>query len=300
MAITRRVFVSMPVDSNIRSPRQKRFKAALLQLIRKNGFEPQEFFVSGISGGMSWSFRAVDDVVRRCHGALIWAYPRWEFGQGEEVFRFPSEYTHYEGAVANTYKLPILTIAERGLMERGFIWNGGGNPILWAPSDPGAAWLESEAFRLRFNLWLDAMQERRDVFFGYSSRAKGTAKKIRDYLEERGATVMDWTRDFFGGGTILEEIDRADRLCSSGIFLFTKDDPLVRKSGSNQAAPRDNVVFEAGYFVKSKGKERALIIREAGAKMPADVGGNIYLRLEKRGDISSIREQLRKFLANRL
>jgi hypothetical protein len=299
MAITRRVFVSVPVDANITSGRQKRFKSALLQLVRQNGFEPQEFFVSGIAGGMSWSFRAVEDVMRRCQGALIWAYPRWEFAQGNEAVKFPSEYTHYEGAVANTYKLPILTIAEKGLLERGFIWNGGGNPILWAPPDPGTAWLDSEPFRLRFNLWLDALQERRDVFFGYSSRAKGTAQEIRNYLEKRGASVMDWSRDFFGGGTILEEIDRADSLCSSGIFLFTKDDPLVSKT-PDLAAPRDNVVFEAGYLIKSKGKERVLIIREKGAKMPADVGGNIYLELTNRKDISSIKVQLQNFLANRV
>lgn len=59
-----------------------------------------------------------------------------------------------------------------------------------------------------------------------------------------------------------------------GIFLFTKDNPLVGID-ENQASPRDNVVFEAGYFMHAKGKERTLIIREEGTKMPADLGGNI-------------------------
>ncbi len=40
------------------------------------------------------------------------------------------------------------------------------------------------------------------------------------------------------------------------------------------------------YFTKSKGRERVLIIRENGTKMPADVGGNIYLPLPNRKDIS--------------
>jgi len=35
-------------------------------------------------------------------------------------------------------------------------------------------------------------------------------------------------------------------------FLFTKDDELQDASGKQQAAPRDNVVFEAGYFASAK------------------------------------------------
>src|SRR5438046_2857334 len=37
------------------------------------------------------------------------------------------------------------------------------------------------------------------------------------------------------------------------------------------AAPRDNVVFEAGYFLSTKGAERCLIVRHGEAKMRGDV-----------------------------
>ncbi|MEO5775307.1 MAG: TIR domain-containing protein [Flavobacterium sp.] len=67
-----------------------------------------------------------------------------------------------------------------------------------------------------------------------------------------------------------------------------------------QASPRDNVIFEAGYFMKAKGKERILIIQEEGTKMPADIGGNIYLPLKKRNDISTITADIQYFLENRL
>ena len=65
---------------------------------------------------------------------------------------------------------------------------------------------------------------------------------------------------------------------------------------SEYAAPRDNVVFEAGYFMHAVGKERTLIIREEGAKMPADVGGAIYLDLKDRNNTASIETALRKFI----
>jgi predicted nucleotide-binding protein len=61
----------------------------------------------------------------------------------------------------------------------------------------------------------------------------------------------------------------------------------------NYAVSRDNVIFEAGYFANSKRKDRVLIIREDGAKMPADLGGNIYVHLSDRDRTASIEGALR-------
>ena len=62
--------------------------------------------------------------------------------------------------------------------------------------------------------------------------------------------------------------------------------------------PRDNVVFEAGYFIQAKGKDHVLVIRQDGVKMPADLGGDIYAALEKKSDIRPIQDTLRKFVAD--
>ncbi len=55
--------------------------------------------------------------------------------------------------------------------------------------------------------------------------------------------------------------------------------------GWRGAAPRDNVVFQAGYFASVKGDDRILIIKESSAKMPADLGGKIYVPMEN-GELS--------------
>ncbi len=60
--------------------------------------------------------------------------------------------------------------------------------------------------------------------------------------------------------------------------------------------PRDNVVFEAGYFSALKGKAKVLIVRESGAKMPADLGGDIYAALANKEHIEPIKPVLRKFM----
>jgi predicted nucleotide-binding protein len=81
--------------------------------------------------------------------------------------------------------------------------------------------------------------------------------------------------DFATGSSILEEIAAARVRCDRAIFIFSEDDPLEGING--QAAPRDNVVFEVGYFVAARGARNTLIIRVGNAKMPADLGGIIYL-----------------------
>ena len=85
----------------------------------------------------------------------------------------------------------------------------------------------------------------------------------------RDITVFDW-HDFEMGETIWNSIERAERLTSCGIFLFMADD-TVTTADSQQRAPRDNVVYEAGYFAGAKGLYRSIIICEEGAKVPTDL-----------------------------
>ena len=100
--------------------------------------------------------------------------------------------------------------------------------------------------------------------------------------------------DFRSGASILYELEAARTACSCGIFLFSEDDPLDGVPGG--AAPRDNVVFEAGHFIFSKGPTRCLIIRQGDAKMPADLGGSIYVALDKAGSVTAIEGRLAQFL----
>ena len=81
-------------------------------------------------------------------------------------------------------------------------------------------------------------------------------------------------------------------------MLLTKDDEFLGEE--NYAAPRDNVIFEMGMFMQAKGRDRVLVIREQGAKMPADIGGGIYISLKDRNDIASIQTKLMDFIDKRI
>ena len=129
---------------------------------------------------------------------------------------------------------------------------------------------------------------------------------IKSFLEQEfeGLTILDWNEHFMQGSTIIAEIEKAAQVCTGAIFLFTKDDLLKKGKtgkGGAQAMPRDNVVFEAGYFANSKGLQRVLIIAEKDARIPSDLGGVILSpTLTKRTDITPLQDRLRQFIQNNL
>ena len=299
MAFNRRVFFTSPTDEFL-EPSGSEIKQRILQRIRDAGYEPQQFFREGLPKSMSWSFSHVRQVMQRCSGAVILGLPRWSMQTGSESVLMPSEYTHYEGAVAHAFRLPVLTIALKGIPDRGVYWRGGDNVILSLPNDAGAAWIDGDAFNFRFSAWLEELTQRHDIFLGYCSEGKFAAQALQLYLtKELKLRVRDWAMDFTGGATILDEIEDAATRCTGGIFLFTKDDE-IKHGDSYQAAPRDNVVLEAGYFIRAKGRERVLIVREAGAKMPADIGGTIYASLPNQQSTAMIETAVRNFVDNHL
>lgn len=294
-----RVFLSAPLDNHL-TDGQLRIKTELVRRIEERGFEPQEFLRRGVVARKSWTFQNAIELAAGCQGMLVLglARSRWEVKEG--VYLCPSEYSHFEGALGLSRRIPTMIIAQRGVIDRGIVSTAGGEAIAYVDPSATASPLGDQTFRMAFDGWLDEIASRPRVFLGYCGNARHTANDIQQYVErDLDVRMVNYAMDFMAGGTILDEIERAARECTCGIFLFTNDDPLVSPVESI-AAPRDNVVFEAGYFMHAKGKSRTLIIREEGAKMPADVGGNIYVLLKDRNDISTIHRALQKFLIESL
>jgi len=293
--IERRIFVSVTSDPQL-DERRKSLKAAIVEKLVQRNFVPQMFFEAGMAANLPWSFESVDRVMRKCIGAIVVGFPRWTVG-GPDELRLIGEYNHYEGAVAMSCRIPVLLLAESGVVNRGVVWNGAGRAITYVPENATPAWLETPAFKTRFDAWVREVENRHDVFLGYCSQNAGTAALIENRLTRAGARVLNYMMDFRAGVSILNEIENAAGRCSCGIFLFGNNDPMEGIDGG--AAPRDNVVFEAGYFMNAKGPERCLIIRDGNAKMPADLGGAIYLQL-KGSDVAPIESALERFLKDNL
>jgi predicted nucleotide-binding protein len=172
------------------------------------------------------------------------------------------------------------------MQRRGILSQMGGSFVLQVPMQDRATWRATDALLSEppFEKWVERVKTRYDVFFGYCSKADELAQKIKSFLtDESGLRVLDWATDFLPGRTIMEEIARATATCRCGLFLFTADDP-IEGSATKTAIPRDNVLLEAGYFMSAHTARRMVVVREKGTKMPADLGGMIYLTIENRAD----------------
>jgi predicted nucleotide-binding protein len=190
-------------------------------------------------------------------------------------------------------KRPILVLEEKAVAERGTLRRGYVHPVVQMPKAVDSEWLSSTQFNEEFNKWLKLVNWH--VFLGYSSQASTVADRIRKFIvDELHLTVFDW-RDFQPAGTIWDSIEEGERLTDCGVFLFMADDRLS-DGKKKQLAPRDNVVYEAGYFAGAKGRHYTTIIREKRAKIPTDLGGVLYLELADRTNISPIAAKLGKHL----
>ena len=294
------VSVILP-DDRWCSDAENAFKWAIVERIEATGLVAEIFHdprgTASLCAPMAWSAVNADYVSRRCVGAALIGLPRWRFDTPQGAIHLPTEFSHFEGALAWQLGLPLLVLVQRDVMRRVVFDNSFHGRVGDFPAGAGPEWLETREFTTPFKVWQRELSERRDVFLGYCSTSTPTAGAIKQYLSGHGVTVLDWQYDFPPGQNILQQIGRASDRCSAGIFLFTRDDELAQPGAGSGAVPRDNVVFEAGYFIHSKGKDRVLVVREEGAKMPADLGGDIYAALPDRKDIGPILESLGRFVA---
>src|SRR5215468_5435021 len=101
------------------------------------------------------------------------------------------------------------------------------------------------------------------IFLGSSGQQQKLLQGLTHGLEEV-ADVEPWTTSFNPGTTTLERLLELTGEVDFAAFVFARDDwttnsapaPATDPSGSGQASPRDNVVFEAGLFGGSLGMRR--------------------------------------------
>ena len=101
--------------------------------------------------------------------------------------------------------------------------------------------------------------------------------------------------------TTLERLLELAHQVDFAAFVFARDDwttnsPAASDSTeSGQAAPRDNVVFEAGLFGGTLGMRRTFILHANGAKLPTDLLGLTCIRYsEATSEAEIINQKLRK------
>jgi Predicted nucleotide-binding protein containing TIR-like domain len=293
-----------------------RWKVKILAPQSKNLSERQNAFLTALTAKLernklqvvpdSPSRASVEDrykLICDCDGMIILAFGQWEgcrLGETDDDSAIlPSEFTHIGIVQAALSKRPYLILREKSVAERGALRRNFALAPMDLPKSLDTDWLEADKFESEFQGWLKKVRARSHVFLGYSSQAATVANSISDYLTKgHGLKVHHWS-EFAATESILDSIERAEKSTNCGIFLFMADDALSAGDG-RQFAPRDNVVFEAGYFAGAKRRSRSLIIRERGAKIPTDLGGIIDLEIDSRENIDNIKPSLSRYIARML
>ena len=121
------------------------------------------------------------------------------------------------------------------------------------------------------------------IFLGSSGKQEKLLRGLTRGLEDV-AHVEPWTTSFHPGTSTRERLVELAHEVDFAVFAFAQDDwttnspPALNPTGSGQASPRDDVVFEAGLFGGVLGMRRTFILHASGAKLPSDLFGLTCVR----------------------
>ena len=109
------------------------------------------------------------------------------------------------------------------------------------------------------------------VFLGSASEDLPLVDELIEGLADV-AEVTRWRGAFAPSSTTIEGLIEQARLADAALFVFGDTD-WVESRDVGRAAPRDNVVYEAGLFAGEIGIDRTFMLAPDGVKLPSDLDG---------------------------
>lgn len=131
------------------------------------------------------------------------------------------------------------------------------------------------------------------VFIGSSTEGLPIAYALQDNLEG-AAEVTVWDQNVFNPSKyILEDLLEKLQSTDFGVFVFSPDD-LVQIRGQEQAAVRDNVIFEFGLFVGHLGRQNSVMLLPKGepVRIPSDLWGVNVLKFDSNREDGNLQAAL--------
>lgn len=111
------------------------------------------------------------------------------------------------------------------------------------------------------------------IVHGHDGEIKESVARL---IEKQGIEAVILSEKTNRGKTIIEKLEKHSNV-GGAICLFTSDDLGKEKNESrNKPRARQNVVFEAGYFMGKLGRDHVVIIADEKVDMPSDLRGILY------------------------
>ena len=113
-------------------------------------------------------------------------------------------------------------------------------------------------------------------------RNDGIKAQVSNFLLRFGIKPIILHEQANKGQTIIEKIEKHSDV-KAAIVLFTNDDVGRFKDDTElEIRARQNVIFEAGYFIGKLGRECTIILLEKGLKIPSDLDGYTYFEIDEK------------------
>lgn len=128
------------------------------------------------------------------------------------------------------------------------------------------------------------MKDAISIFIGSTSEGIAIAEYLQIDLEEFEPIIWD-QGVFKPSKSSIENIMNASRKYKYAILVLSPDDTIVKREQISKA-PRDNMIFEAGLFMSSIGRENVFILycKDSQTTMPSDLDGVTFVPYRKRRD----------------
>jgi CRP/FNR family transcriptional regulator, cyclic AMP receptor protein len=125
------------------------------------------------------------------------------------------------------------------------------------------------------NLLMTALRERIRIFIISSVEALPIARAVQNAFDHDPFTVVIWTDGVFRASQYpVESLERELDQSDFAIAIAQPDD-LTESREQTKPTPRDNVIFELGFFMGRLGRHRSLLLEPRGeeVKLPSDLTG---------------------------
>lgn len=111
------------------------------------------------------------------------------------------------------------------------------------------------------------------IVHGHNGELKQEVARV---LEKQGIEAIILSEQANKGATIIEKFEKNSDV-GAAICLFTEDDcGKAKEDNELKSRARQNVVFEAGYFIGKLGRQNVVIITNDKVELPGDLAGVVY------------------------
>ena len=132
----------------------------------------------------------------------------------------------------------------------------------------------SERLRQR-NRYVLPVNPRPVLFAGCSTESLKFIREIQTALDHDPIIVKPWTDGIFGAGSFpLESLEWELGKVDFAVLVLSPDDIVISRDSASDA-PRDNIVFELGFFMGALTRSRTFLLVPRGVdfKLPTDLIG---------------------------